>query len=234
MLFWTGESLRGPGTRMQHKTLNQTHFWLVRHGETEWNALRRLQGWRDTPLSETGQAQAEQLRAHLAGGFPHPPQVIYSSDLRRAYDTAVAAASHYGLPIHRDPALRERNYGIYEGQDWALLNGADATRPAVNFRQLHQPIENGESLAQFAERIQQAFERIARQHSGKNVMVFAHGGVIDIAWRLASQVPFDAPRPSPIHNTSINHFCIHGPGHWEAINWGQTGHLEQEARDDVI
>lgn len=215
--------------------MKTTHFWLIRHGETEWNAVRRLQGWLDIPLSNRGVEQAERLARFLrSGSFEHSMDAIVSSDLSRAYDTAVRATQHMGLLIERHPSLRERSYGIYEGEDWNLLNGRDPERPHVNFRDLHQPVEGGESLAVFAQRIQNAFENLARKHPNQNLMVFAHGGVIDIAWRRTNNVPFDMPRPSPIVNTSINQFLITDDGQWREVSWGQTLHLEDDALDDVM
>lgn len=211
-----------------------THFWLIRHGETEWNALKRLQGWLDIPLSETGRKQAVQLRHFLhSNEFGHTIHAVFSSDLSRASETArLAAGEHFGL-LQERADLRERCYGIYEGRDWALLNGSDPERPHVNFRELHQAVEGGESLAEFAARIQTAFETLATDYAGKNLMVFAHGGVIDIAWRLSGKVALDAPRPSPIVNTSINQFSINDAGNWSQGVWAQVPHLD-DALDDVL
>jgi probable phosphoglycerate mutase len=212
----------------------KTRFWLIRHGETEWNALRRLQGWLDIPLSETGRRQALQLGSFLQSpGFHHPMRAVVSSDLSRASETArLAVGDRYG-PIDERPELRERCYGIYEGRDWSLLNGSDPERPHVNFRQLDQAVEGGESLAEFAARIKGALENLAHQYAGENIMVFAHGGVIDIAWRLSGNVALDAPRPSPIVNTSINQFSIDAHGRWEQSVWAQVPHLD-DALDDVL
>jgi probable phosphoglycerate mutase len=212
----------------------KTHFWLIRHGETEWNALRRLQGWLDIPLSETGRQQARQLGSFLqSSSFDHTIHAVVSSDLSRASETARLAIGHRYGGVYERAELRERCYGIYEGRDWSLLNGTDPERPHVNFRQLNQPVEGGESLAQFAARIRKALESLARDYAGQNVMVFAHGGVIDIAWRLSGNVALDAPRPSPIVNTSINQFSIDGQNTWEQIAWAQVPHLD-DALDDVL
>lgn len=214
--------------------MQTTNFWLIRHGETEWNALRRLQGWLDIPLSETGRRQAQQLGAFLlSDAFNHPIDAVISSDLSRASETArLAVDSRFG-PIQERTELRERCYGIYEGRDWALLNGSDPERPHINFRTLDQAVEGGESLAQFAARVQRAFEALASDFPGKNLMVFAHGGVIDIAWRLSGKVALDAARPSPIVNTSINQFSITGGKEWVQIEWAQVPHLD-DALDDVL
>lgn len=225
--------LRGRHAALQ-LPMTTTNFWLIRHGETEWNASRKLQGWLDIPLSRKGIEQAERLSRYLrSDAFTVEIDAVVSSDLGRAYDTAVRATGHLGLLIERHPSLRERNYGIYEGHDWTLLNGKDPKFPDVNFRDLHQPIENGESLAQFAERITRAFNELARRHPGQNLMVFAHGGVIDVVWRKANNVPFELPRPAPILNTSINQFLINDARQWREVHWGQVFHLD-DALDDVM
>lgn len=214
--------------------MHSTHFWLIRHGETEWNALKRLQGWLDIPLSETGRKQARQLGQFLrSDDFGHPMDAVFSSDLSRASETARLALGDHMGHVQERAQLRERCYGIYEGRDWALLNGSDPERPHVNFRKLDQAVEGGESLAEFAARIQAAFEELALEHPGKNVMVFAHGGVIDVAWRLSGKVALDAPRPSPIVNTSINQFSIGADKHWTQGQWAQVPHLDN-ALDDVL
>ncbi|HEY9571730.1 MAG TPA: histidine phosphatase family protein [Pusillimonas sp.] len=215
--------------------MNTTQFWLIRHGETQWNAEKRLQGWLDIPLSEVGLQQARQLGGYLrSASFSTSIDLVIASDLGRAYETARSAASHLGLPIERHAGLRERCYGVYEGQDWALLNGEQEGGLRVNFRDPDLAIEQGESLRAFSARIAQAFEGLAQEHPGKNIMVFSHGGVIDIAWRIANGLALDAVRPDPILNTSINQFVIDNDKRWHMQAWGQTEHLDMAALDDVI
>src|SRR5690606_20454341 len=160
--------------------MNTTQFWLIRHGETQWNAERRLQGSLDIPLNRMGIEQAERLGQYLRSPqFDTRIDTVVSSDLGRAYDTAVAAAGHFKRPIERDPLLRERCYGIYEGKDWTSLESLRT----LDFRNPEQQVEQGETLPVFARRVVNAFEDLARRCPGHNVMVFSHGGVIDIAWR---------------------------------------------------
>jgi probable phosphoglycerate mutase len=215
--------------------VNTTRFWLIRHGETQWNADRRLQGWLDIPLSAVGVQQARQLGSYLRSpSFSAKIDLVVASDLVRAYETARDAAGHFNLPIERNAGLRERCYGVYEGQDWALLNGKHEGGLPVNFRDPDQAIEQGETLRVFSSRIAQAFEGLAQDHKGKNIMVFSHGGVIDIAWRIANNLPLDAVRPDPILNASINQFTIDENKRWHMQEWGQTEHLAMAALDDVI
>lgn len=215
--------------------MSTTHFWLIRHGETEWNANKRLQGWLDIPLSGEGIQQAEHLKAFLQSpSFTASIDAVVSSDLSRAAETARIAASHLPHTIQTDSALRERCYGIYQGQDWATLNTMLAEPGGVNFREPDQTIEQGETLFEFDTRIRLAFEKLALRYPGKNILVFAHGGVIDIAWRKACHLSLTAQRNTPILNTSINQFSIDKNLHWGSVHWGQTGHLETSALDDII
>lgn len=211
--------------------MNHTFFWLIRHGETDWNAQRRLQGWRDIPLNAKGVHQAEKLADAL-----HPPgfnvnvDVIISSDLSRAAETARIAAGHLGKPVETYQSLRERNYGIYEGEDWARLEEIGIQ---TALRSPDTLIEGGETLQAFNTRIREAFEHIARVHAGQKILVFSHGGVIDMAWRVCDQQTLIAPRPAPILNTSINEFSICQSGTWALREWGNTAHLDALAFDDI-
>ena len=213
---------------------NSTHFWLIRHGETQWNAEKRLQGWRDIPLSSVGIKQAEVLGEYLrVETFDPPIDLVVSSDLARAHDTACIATGHLGFPILACAELRERSYGIYEGQAWAALDGLKA-KNRLNLRDPDQDIDQGESLRTFQMRILAAFEDLARRYKGRNILVFSHGGVIDVVWRKVSNLAVDAPRPHPILNTSINNFSIDENGHWALKAWGCTSHLEKTTLDDII
>lgn len=215
--------------------MSMTRFWLIRHGETEWNANQRLQGWLDIPLSPVGIKQAEQLRDYLGSdSFTAPIDVVVSSNLSRAFETARIAATQFGHPVVASQALRERCYGIYEGQDWSSLNAGQADGSTINFRDPQQALEKGEALQEFANRISQAFEDLAQRYPGRNVLVFAHGGVIDIAWRKASSLTLEAKRHDPILNTSINQFCIDQDMNWQLMDWAQVEHLEASALDDVL
>lgn len=213
--------------------MDTTHFWLIRHGETEWNANRRLQGWLDIPLSEMGLEQARRLGKHLHAAGGPAFHAVLSSDLSRAAETARIATRHLNLPVITSENLRERNYGIYQGMDWAALSGGETGR-GVNLRDPDLHIEEGESFSRFAERIVAAFEGYAREYPGRNVLVFAHGGVIDVVWRRSNGHALTVKREGTILNTSINVFDIHTDGAWRMGVWNQVGHLDMPALDDVM
>jgi broad specificity phosphatase PhoE len=89
-----------------------TRILLARHGETEWNRLGRWQGHADPPLNDLGRRQAEILAEQLAGDTV---SAVYSSDLRRARETARIVAERIGLPVTEDSALREIDVGSWSG-----------------------------------------------------------------------------------------------------------------------
>ena len=98
---------------------------LVRHGQTDFNAGSRMQGQLDTELSDLGRAQAAAAAEVLS---KHHPLVIVSSDLRRAYDTAVALAERTGVPVRPDTRLRETHLGDWQGMTHTEV---DAAAPAL-------------------------------------------------------------------------------------------------------
>jgi broad specificity phosphatase PhoE len=138
-----------------------TELVLVRHGETDWNAVGRLQGHTDRPLTDFGRRQARQLAAELES---ERLDAIYSSDLIRASETAKIVGVRLGLPVVVDPDLREKDWGTWEG-----LSAVERDR--VEFV--------GESTAAHQERILRALRRISdSHHSGARVLVVTHGGSI--------------------------------------------------------
>ena len=215
---------------------DKTQFWLIRHGETAWNAKQRLQGWVDIPLNDAGRQQAENLQRYLQSKqICSLFDTVISSDLGRAKETATIALQHTDLSITQDERLRERSYGIYEGEHWRQLmrpveqNNGDSNESTAspNLRDPNQEVPEGESLLQFQQRIVLAIEDLARRHQGQSVALFAHGGVIDIVWRQTHGLDLYAQRPRPIQNTSINHFQIQPiSALWAPIEWEITEHLQ--------
>jgi probable phosphoglycerate mutase len=203
-----------------------TTLILIRHGETAWNAERRLQGHLDIALNPEGERQA----AALATVLRHEPfDLIVSSDLQRARQTAEAVAAPHGIPVQLDPALRERCYGGFEGLlyaeieqqfplEFAAWQGRDidgALPPGVN---------RGESFRQFNERVITAILGWAAAHPGKTLGLVAHGGVLECAHRAALGMSLETPRSFQIHNASINRFTVTG-GVLALQSWGEITHL---------
>lgn len=192
-----------------------TRLCIVRHGETDWNSARRIQGQTDIPLNERGRQQAEAAAQGLAG---ETFAAIYSSDLQRARDTAAAAAAVLQLPVQLEAGLRERHYGEYQG-----LTQEDIRTRADHERYLQRDpafdFGNGESLAVFAERIKNTLNGLAQRHAGESVLIFAHGGVLDIIYRVATHRPLETARDFPIPNAGLNWIAIGNPD-WHLLEWG--------------
>lgn len=203
---------------------------LVRHGETPWNRDRRLQGHTDIDLNEEGRRQAHAVAATLAR---EPVAAVYTSDLRRARRTADAIAFAAGIEVRPDARLRERNYGILEGHRLDEL----PERFPIQFadwqaRRVDAAIERGETLAVFNARVVGALERIARAHVGQRIVVTAHGGVLDCAYRAATRTPLEAKRAWDLLNASINRIDFDGHA-FSLRQWAVVDHLLSGGLDEV-
>jgi 2,3-bisphosphoglycerate-dependent phosphoglycerate mutase len=204
--------------------LKNTRFCIVRHGETDWNVERRIQGHIDIPLNAVGRAQAEATAAGLAG---RAFVAAYSSDLARAWQTAEAASRRIGVELRPDPGLRERHYGIFQGLTAA--EGAERF-PAAHARYVardpHYDFEVGESLSHAAARVVAAIEALAVRHPGQKVLLVSHGGVLDVCYRKATGRDLSAPRDFPIPNAALNWIEVGSRG-WRLVTWADRRHLEE-------
>lgn len=198
----------------------RTRLCLARHGETNWNLEKRAQGQLNIGLNVKGFAQADALARELAHEtFDH----IYSSDLKRALQTATPVAKQLGLPIRPTAKLREKHDGAWQG-----LTFADVERLYPLEYSLHRQrrpdftIPGGESLAQFAARVAAELNDIAARHDGETVLIVAHAGVLDIAYRLATGLALDEKRASPVINGAPN-WIAHEDGVWSLESWTEDG-----------
>lgn len=206
-----------------------TILWIIRHGETAWNAEGRVQGQTDVPLSDVGYAQARAVAAAVAG---ERFVAIYSSDLLRVRQTADPAARALDLRVRLDAALRERHYGVFETLTYAeakILHPDDYARfkakdPDYDFR-------SGESLRGFHERSLNCIASIANQHAGRSVLVFTHGGVLDSVFRRATGRELSERRDFAVPNAALNRIEIDGNA-WNVLAWADCTHLET-ALDDL-
>lgn len=207
---------------------------LIRHGETEWNRMRRMQGHIDIPLNDAGRRQAQALAAALAA---ERPQAIYVSDLQRARDTAQPAADLLDLPVTLDPALRERCFGAFEGMMYEEISAKYPEAFArMQARDPHAQFPAGERKAEtldgFYRRAVGAVARIARRHDGGRLAIVTHGGVLDCLYREATGKAIDAERDFGIVNAAINRLRWHG-GRFELLAWGDDAHLSGAGLDEI-
>ena len=210
-----------------------TEIWFIRHGETDWNHQRRLQGWQDIPLNDAGRNQAGLLAHRMRQLEDTRFGAIYSSDLQRALHTAEPVSAVLELRVRTEPGLRERGFGVLEGLDYDSLDTkAPEAAAAWKSRDPLRALEGGETLGQFQSRILATVEDIASRHEGERILAFTHGGVLDIIWRHASGVPLNGPRDAALLNVSINRVEV-APRQWRVIDWGDVSHVLDEVGDDI-
>ncbi len=212
-----------------------TEVVVVRHGETPWNVERRVQGWEDIPLNETGIRQAQALARHLARTRQHGNQIdaIYSSDLQRARMTAEIVGQTLSIPVVLDEGVRERHFGVLQGLVFSTMEEHQPEAARIwKSRDPDAILPEGESLRRFHERVTQAIDAIAARHLGQRVMVVSHGGAMDIIWRHAKQASLLAPREAELLNASINRIRVL-PARWEIIEWGNVTHLAGHTEHDL-
>jgi 2,3-bisphosphoglycerate-dependent phosphoglycerate mutase len=208
-----------------------TRIIAVRHGETAWNVDTRIQGQLDIALNDKGRWQAQRVGQALAD---ETLDAIYSSDLSRAHATAQAIADHAAHPLtvqtHTD--LRERSFGKFEGHTHAAIN---AQWPhAAHLWRTRDPDfapEGGESPVQVMARVARAVNTIAARHMGQQIVLVAHGGVMDMLYRLATRQPVDAARTWELGNAAINRL-LWTPDALTLVGWSDTRHLDGEQRDE--
>ncbi|MDW8016510.1 MAG: histidine phosphatase family protein [Thermus sp.] len=194
-------------------------IWLIRHGETDWNVQRRFQGHLDVPLSPVGIGQAFRLAQRL-GKSQLAFQGLFSSDLRRAKETAEPLASLLGLPLSPTPLLREIDVGALAG-----LSRAEAEARYPEFFQKaqedpwHTPRPGGESMAQVARRLETFWENLP---PGRHLVV-THGGIVRAALKLVLNLEGQAWRRFHIPNTSITRILLPAG---EVLTVSDTAHLE--------
>lgn len=213
--------------------MQATRIIAIRHGETAWNVDARIQGHLDIPLNDTGLWQAERAGAALAD---ERLDAIYSSDLQRALSTAQAVGQTTGCPVLPDAGLRERCFGSFEGRTFKEVE-AEQPEQALRWRKRDPdfvPDGGGESLAMLRSRIQHTVDRLASQHMGGQIALVAHGGVMDMLYRLATRQDLQAHRTWELHNAAINRL-LWTPEGLTLVGWGDVAHLQgQGVRDELL
>ena len=207
-----------------------TRFIVVRHGETAWNAQRRIQGHLDSPLNEEGLAQALLIAERLSS---EPFDHFYVSDLGRARQTAQPLADRTGREPIVTARLRERCLGVFQG-----LTGPECgQRYPDDYRRFHSrepdhAMPGAESTRALYDRVSTQFEAWATEHPDTRVLAITHGGVLDVLYRHVNGLPLEAARDYPLFNASLNSVRREEAA-WVLEDWGDIAHLTRDAaRDD--
>ncbi|CAK9883972.1 MAG: Adenosylcobalamin/alpha-ribazole phosphatase [Candidatus Erwinia impunctatus] len=209
--------------------------YLVRHGETEWNAARRIQGQSDSPLTIKGKQQAEQVALRLQGlGITH----VIASDLGRTQQTAEIIAAHCRLEMQLDSRLRELHMGVLEQrlldsltpeeESWrtTLVNGTEGAR-----------LPQGESMLEVATRMQAALNTLLSLPQGSRPVVISHGIALGVLISTLLGLPAHAERRLRLRNCSLSR-VDYQHGEWLAAGWvvetaGDVAHLDLPALDEL-
>ncbi|BAT05886.1 phosphoglycerate mutase-like protein 4 [Oryza sativa Japonica Group] len=203
-----------------------TEVVVVRHGETAWNASRIIQGHLDVELNEIGRQQAVAVARRLSNEAK--PAAIYSSDLKRAAETAEIIAKACSLPnVVFDPALRERHIGDLQGLKYedAGKEKPEAYRAFLSHKRNRQIPGGGESLDQLSERCVSCLYNIVEKHQGERIILVSHGGTIRELYRHASPMK---PLHGKIHNTSVSVILVSGAtGRCIVKACGDISHLKE-------
>mgnify|MGYP003591626579 FL=1 len=221
-----------PSLNIATPSMHVTRIIAIRHGETAWNVDTRIQGHLDIPLNEIGEWQAQQAGQALAD---ESVDAIYSSDLKRAYATAEAVARTTRAPLHSTQGLRERSFGDFQGRTFAQIE-AELPDQAMRWRKRDPefiPGGGGESLTMLRTRIEHTVNELASQHPNEQIVLVAHGGVLDVLYRLATKLDLQAPRTWQLTNAAINRLLWTPDNGLALVGWADTEHLNQQSRDET-
>lgn len=212
--------------------MTATRIIAIRHGETDWNTEARIQGHTDIALNATGVWQAQRLAQALTDEVI---DTIYSSDLQRAHQTAMAIADRKVNPARRVilyRGLRERSFGTFEGMTFEEIaqRSPDAAERWKNRDPNFAPPE-GETLHAFYQRVTATLQQLASKHIGQHIAIVAHGGVMDMLYRMATQQNLSSPRNWALGNAAINRL-LWTPQSLTIVGWSDTQHLESCTRDE--
>jgi alpha-ribazole phosphatase len=196
---------------------------FIRHGQTAWNAESRYQGHSDSDLSDAGREQAERAADRLKN---EPIAAVYSSDLRRAFDTGKEIASLHGLSVVTDPRLREVAFGEWEGLT------VDEIREKYELLYEHYRKDSvtnrapgGERLEAMQARVVEAVDEISVRHPKETVVIATHGGPIRAFFCHAFDADLVTFRNIGLDNGSITIFELLDSGRWFLEVLNDTLHL---------
>ena len=183
---------------------------LIRHGESLGNALNRIQGLRDEPLTVTGRAQAVALAHRLRRDYD--VRAVYSSSLLRARRTAEIIAAALGLPVTCDDRLQEYDCGVVTG---LCLEEVQAQYPEIARRWAEDswkvPIAGEEGSEAFQQRVEAAMGDIVARHSPTHtVAVVAHGGTLSVYLASLLDLDFNKRQPWVFDNASLSIVTVGG------------------------
>ena len=206
-----------------------TTLIIIRHGETEWNRERRIQGHLDSALTPKGFAQAHACAARLA---PEKIDAVVTSDLYRAQHTAKILTTGRALSMTSEATLRERSFGAGEGMTYAEM---DSKYPQIfaqtSLVDAEFTLPEGETRADFHARVKTSIEKLVAAHTGKCLLIVTHGGVLGVIYRWLNKMPIASAQRVAIPNVAYNRISA-APDGWKIEVWADTRHLLDHTVED--
>ncbi len=201
-----------------------TTVYFVRHGQSTANLSHCFAGFTDVPLTELGCKQAACTAEFLADA---PLTAVYSSDLRRAYDTACAVAKKHGLTVQKDPELREIFAGAWEGRSYDELEENDAAYRVWMQQVGLATCTDGESVSHLRERLARAVSRIVANHPNESICIVAHGTPIRVLTAQYSGTPLELLHTVPwVGNACVMIAAFDSPQQGRIVAADLHEHLE--------
>ncbi|WP_353856199.1 histidine phosphatase family protein [Bacillus sp. Bos-x628] len=191
-----------------------TRICLVRHGETDWNAAKRIQGRTDIPLNKIGKWQAEQTGLYLKDFHW---DVVISSPLSRAKETANLILKYVHAPLVIMDDFIERDYGDAEGMS---LKERQELFPDKQY-------PNMESLKSLQDRMLKGIHKVRAAYPDQNVLIIAHGAAIHALLSVLADEHID------LHHTRLVNACLNyvewKDGEWKVRDYNVVSHLTQSS-----
>lgn len=199
-------------------------LYIIRHGQTEWNVARRLQGWNNSNLTREGIADAKNLAKRLEDiNFDY----IYSSPQKRAFETAEIIKRDENIDIIQLDGLKEIGFGKWQGMEIADIEKKykDEYDTYKNTPHLYQPKQGGESFEDIFDRVENSLQRIIDK-GGEQVLVVCHGVTIRVLIAIIKQIPLEKLYTIPIHIGTALNICQVDEGEIKFILEGDTSHMK--------
>lgn len=198
-------------------------LYIVRHGQTEWNAEKRLQGWKNSNLTREGIVNAERLSRRLGDiDFDY----IYSSPQQRALDTADIIRGNKNTEITILDGLKEIGFGAWEGMPIDSINKKykDEFDTYLNRPHLYKPID-GESFEDIFKRAEKSLENIISR-GGEDILIVSHGVTIKVLTSIIKKIPLEEIYNIPIHLGTALNICEVKEDNIRFAVEGDTSHID--------
>ena len=201
----------------------KTQFIFVRHGEASGNIDRIFHGFTNSELTENGKKQIKRVAARLQ---TEHIDYVCSSDLKRAYETALAIAEPHGLSVDIDPRFCEINGGLWENVHWDLLPDRYPESYNLWCNEPHTvQMPEGESMTDFVNRLKEGVHALLKEHAGQTICVATHGTAVRVLCCYFMGKPFTELNDIVWCDNAAVTICEHDETGMSVVLDGDNSHL---------